>query len=84
VFCVAAISFLDQDSGLRAWLRYREGLATAHARIAVLRGEVKSLEEEARRLRDDPIAQERAIREDLGLALPGDVVVELPRSSDPP
>jgi cell division protein FtsB len=78
---VATVSFLDEDSGVRAWLRYREDLATARARIEVLRTEVRELEAEAQRLRDDPIAQERAIREDLGLARPGDVVVVLPRST---
>jgi cell division protein FtsB len=77
-----AVSFLDADSGVRAWLRYRDDLATARGRIAALRQEVGALEEQARRLRDDPIAQERAIREDLGLALPGDVVVVLPPSEE--
>jgi cell division protein FtsB len=81
---VAALSFVDGESGVRAWLRYRDDLATARARISALRQEVSHLEEEARRLRDDPLAQERAIREDLGLALPGEVVVVLPPSSGLP
>jgi cell division protein FtsB len=81
---IAALSFLDGDSGVLAWRRYRDDLATARARIAELRQEVSQLEAEAQHLRDDPLAQERAIREDLGLALPGDVVVVLPPSSTEP
>jgi cell division protein FtsB len=81
---IAALSFLDGDSGVLAWRRYRDDLATARARIAELRQEVSQLEAEAQHLRADPLAQERAIREDLGLALPGDVVVVLPPSSTEP
>jgi cell division protein FtsB len=67
----------DERSGLPAWQRLRADLASARARIEVLRGDIEALRGEAEALEGDPFALERAIREDLGLARPGESVVRL-------
>jgi cell division protein FtsB len=43
--------------------------------VAELEARIESREGEAAALRSDPLALERAIREDLGLARPGETVV---------
>jgi cell division protein FtsB len=68
-------SAFDESSGLPAWRRLRDDLAAARARIEILRGEVEALRLEAEALERDGFALERAIREDLGLARPGESVV---------
>lgn len=73
----AGASTLDERTGLPAWRRLREDLTAATARIEGLRGEIASLRAEAVALESDPFAVERAIREDLGLARPGESVVRL-------
>ncbi len=65
----------DWDSGMPAWLRLSRELQQAQARIDGLRSEIDDLREQSQVLRDDPFAIERAIREDLGLARPGELVV---------
>ena len=65
----------DWDSGVPAWLRLSEELRHAQGRIAQLGSEIKDLSEQSETLRDDPFAIESAIREDLGLARPGELVV---------
>jgi cell division protein FtsB len=47
----------------------------AEARVAELEARIASRESEAEALRSDPLALERAIRADLGLARPGEIVV---------
>jgi cell division protein FtsB len=73
---LAAVT-IDSEAGFRAWLRLRQDLRAAEARIAALRGEIAALEEQAEALRGDPLAIESAIREDLHLARPGETVVIL-------
>jgi cell division protein FtsB len=73
---------LDTSSGLRSWWRLRVDLAETETRIAALRSEVASLREEERALESEQFALERAIREDLELALPGETVVRLPRAHE--
>lgn len=70
-----AAGFLDRDTGLGHWLDLRRDLAAANARIAALRASIAAREDEARALREDPLAIEAAIRSDLGLARPGEWVV---------
>jgi len=72
---VLAIAIVDQDSGLRTWLRLRQDLSLSTARVEELRSEVANLDGRVTALREDPFAEERAIREVLGMALPGEVVV---------
>jgi cell division protein FtsB len=68
---------LDERAGIPAWRRLRDDLRAAQARIEIVRGDIAALRGEALALESDPFALERAIREDLGLALPGDIVVRL-------
>ena len=77
-----AAAWLDDEAGLRAWWRLDDDLRAAEARMDALREEVDRLERRARALEDDPFAQERAIRETLGLARPGETVLRL-RRPDP-
>ena len=72
-----AWSAIDERSGLPAWQRLRADLAAAQARIEILRGDIDALRREAEALEGDRFALERAIREDLGLARPGESVVRL-------
>lgn len=73
-----AVAWLDGDSGLRAWLGLRRDAETARGRIEALQREIAQLEAEAAGLASDPLAQERAIREELEWARPGETVVRLP------
>jgi cell division protein FtsB len=66
---------LDPGSGIRTSLRLHADLRDAQARIAVLRGEIASLDRDAEVLKQDDFALERAIREQLLLARPGETVV---------
>jgi cell division protein FtsB len=73
----AGASALDERTGIPAWRRLRDDLTAAHARIEILRGDIAALRAEALALEGDAFAVERAIREDLGLAQPGETVVRL-------
>jgi cell division protein FtsB len=70
-------SAVDESSGLPTWRRLRDDLAAARARIEMLRGEIEALRREAEALEGDELALESAIREDLGLARPGESVIRL-------
>jgi cell division protein FtsB len=72
-----AWSAVDERSGLPAWRRLRADLSEVRARIEILRGDIEALRREAEALEGDEFALERAIREDLGLARPGESVVRL-------
>ncbi len=69
------LALLDRESGLRRWHALRGDLAAAQVRIAALRTDLAALEAQRGGLADDPFAQERAIRERLDWALPGEIVV---------
>ena len=66
---------LDRESGLPAWFRLNGELAASQSRIAALTARADSLRSEIRALERDPFAVERAIREELGLARPGERIV---------
>jgi cell division protein FtsB len=70
-----AIAVADGETGIRAWRKSQSDLANAQARVAELEARIESREGEAVALRSEPLALERAIREDLGLARPGETVV---------
>ena len=73
-----ALALADGQAGLRAWWTLRSDVASAHERVAALGREIRELRGEEKALGEDPIAIERAIREDLELARPGEVVVRIP------
>ncbi len=72
----------DRESGIPSWLRLREQLDASEWRIGELRREIDALRAEATALRDDSFAIERAIREDLDLARPGETVVRFHPAQD--
>jgi len=72
---VMLLSFVDQKSGLLTWFEFRSELAESQQRIATLEAETEALRAEIGALETDPFALERAIREDLELARPGEIVV---------
>ncbi len=84
-FVVSAM--LDQDSGLEIWLELRRDLAVSNERVEQLVRENGALENEIAILESEPDALDRAIREELDLAMPGEVVVRFeptaPRLVDP-
>ena len=69
------IALLDAEAGIQTWLVLREEARVSRTRVAVLEHEVKRLTAEIEALDSDALALERAIREDLGLARPGEWVV---------
>ena len=76
---VAVIAGADGKSGIPMWLRRRSDLEQASARVEVLAREAKALRGQIEALSSEPFALERAIREDLELALPGEIVVRFDR-----
>jgi peroxiredoxin len=75
VGAAAAVAMTDEESGVRTWRKLRRDLAVAEARVAELEARIEKREAEAASLQSNPLALERAIREDLGLARPGEIVV---------
>lgn len=77
-FVIAAIAvsaMLDQETGLEIWLELRRDLAVSNARVEQLVRENEALRGEIVTLESEPAAIDRAIREELDLVLPGEVVV---------
>lgn len=72
---VAASALLDPDKGIAIWLDLREDLVVSESRVAKLRETNAALTQEIALLDAQPEALERAIREELDLALPGEVVI---------
>lgn len=71
---------LDPDRGVSTWLRLRQEVSQAEARIDALKRANDELEADLMGLRSDDFTQERAIRELLGWARPGEVVVRVPEA----
>jgi cell division protein FtsB len=63
------------ETGFPKWVRLRSDLKASRERIELLRAEIEALRVEVKALESDPFALERAIREDLELARPGETVV---------
>jgi cell division protein FtsB len=70
-----AHAVVDNEAGLGMWLDLRDEAFAARERVAVLEHDVERLTTEIAALGTDPLAIERAIREDLELARPGEWVV---------
>jgi cell division protein FtsB len=75
VAAALGVAVADSKSGISTWQRVRRDLVAVEARVLELAERVEALEQEAAALERDPLALERAIREDLGLAKPGEIVV---------
>jgi cell division protein FtsB len=72
---LAASALLDRDSGVGIWLAMREDLALSAARVEALTRENEAMQREIALLEAEPGAIDRAIREELDVALPGEIVV---------
>ncbi len=86
LFVIAAIAvsaMLDQDSGLSIWLELRRDLEVSQERVEKLVDEIDALQSEIATLENEPAALDRAIREELDLVLPGEIVVRFePETAD--
>jgi cell division protein FtsB len=69
------VAVADSEAGVRTWWKLRRDLAVAQARVAELERRIETREGEATALRTDRLVVEHAIRADLGLARPGEIVV---------
>jgi cell division protein FtsB len=79
LLAAAALVFawIDGDAGLRAWWDLRGEVGEAQQRIEALRSDVAARQRDAADLEDDEFAIERAIRERLEYARPGETIVKL-------
>jgi cell division protein FtsB len=80
VLALLAIAALKSNRDLQA-ARSRERLLTG--KIAATVAESERLRVRIDRLRHDPGMLEKLAREDLGMARPGDVIIELPEAVSP-
>jgi len=76
---VLGIAVADSDSGIPMWFRLRDDDAQVSLRVEALTQETQALQKQIEALEAEPFALERAIREDLELALPGEVIVRFDR-----
>ena len=76
------IALFDGEAGVATWLDLREEARISRGRIQALEHELERLAAEIEAFDSDDLAVERAIREDLELARPGEWVVRFP-PSDP-
>lgn len=66
---------MNSETGLPAWLKLERDLFYSEGRIRELKLSIEDLEAQATRLNNDPFSIEKAIRNDLKLALPGETIV---------
>lgn len=72
-----AVAALDDDRGIRTWLRLQRDLTAAEQRIAEISRDIELHRAELAALTEDDFALERAIREELRYARAGETVVRL-------
>ena len=68
-------ALLNHESGVEIWRELRAGLSESAARVGQLRRENDEMRNEIEMLKAEPAALDRAIREELDVALPGEIVV---------
>jgi len=71
------LAFLGGEYGTLDWLQLRRQLAEERAALRALEVELDSLGRAAHALETDPVAQERAAREDFGMIRPGEILYRL-------
>lgn len=79
---LAATALLDGESGVPIWRALRQDLAVASGRVASLASQNAAMREEIAAFEAEPAALDRAIREELDLALPGEIVVRFDSDRD--
>ena len=72
---VATSALLDEETGVGIWLELRESLVVSDARVALLERGNEVLRREIESNPAEFSALDRVIREELDLALPGEVIV---------
>lgn len=77
VSLVLAVGSLAGEGGFRRYARLRRDVQSLEDRNLRLRGDNARLRQEIARLRTEPLAVERAAREQLGLVKAGEVVFNL-------
>jgi cell division protein FtsB len=77
------LALADGRAGLGAWWTLRSDVSSARERVAALQTEIEELRGHQEALDSDPFAIEQAIRRDLELARPGEVVVWVQLAPDP-
>jgi len=82
VCAVIAYAWLVPESGFPTWLRLRDEVSQAEARIHALEQQNASLRDEVTALANDSFAQERAVRETLGWTRNGEILVRAPGDRD--
>lgn len=75
VACLAMTAILDRESGVGIWYALRGDLEASAERVRTLSAGNDALLREIESWEADPSATDRAIREELDVALPGEVVV---------
>jgi cell division protein FtsB len=68
-------ALLDRESGFGVWLELGKDLARSEARVTQLVRRNDAMRREIETLEVEPTAIDRAIREELDLALPGEIIV---------
>lgn len=74
---VCGVLLVNALAGERGYLEYRRleaRVAEAEAELAGIRAQNQALQHRARRLKSDPVAIEREVRDQLGYAREGEVV----------
>jgi len=74
-------ALLDHESGFGVWLELGEDLSRSEARVTDLVGQNDAMRREIEMLEAEPAAIDRAIREELDLALPGEIIVRFRNSN---
>ena len=77
LFVLAAFAVLAGEYSTFDWLTMRRQVAEEQGAIADLEIEVDSLERLARALETDPVAQERAAREEFGMIRDGEILYRI-------
>jgi len=79
----AAWAWFDAEDGIDTWRRLHHEVEDAEQRGRALGERNEALRAEIEALAGDRFVQERAVREELRWARPGEVVVRVPRDGDP-
>jgi cell division protein FtsB len=77
VIALLGLAFQGGEYGTLDWLKLRRQLADERAALGALEAELDSLSRVARALETDPVAQERAAREEFGMIRPGELLYRL-------
>ncbi|HXF96228.1 MAG TPA: septum formation initiator family protein [Gemmatimonadales bacterium] len=74
---LALFALLGGEYSTLDWVTLRRELALERAALAELRAEIDSLSRLVRALETDPVAQERAAREEFGMIRDGELLYRL-------